>query len=283
MMNKIAAPVNRIIPFSAVDGPGNRTAVFLQGCNIDCKYCHNPETRALCINCGMCVPGCPAGALRLVDGRVQYDPAKCVACDTCIQTCTHDASPRVLWMTVEEVIAQIKKQIPFIRGVTVSGGECTLYPEFLTALFSECKKLGLHTLIDSNGMVDFRVYPELLAVTDGVMLDIKAYSEKDHVAVTDFGNEQVLKNAAFLAEHSKLYEIRTVVVRELFDPVKVIESIAAYLCFFMDIGMLRYKLIAYRPFGVREQYQTYESPDVSYMEQLKNIAIQVGFQEVIII
>lgn len=283
MMNKITAPVNRIIPFSAVDGPGNRTAVFLQGCNIDCKYCHNPETRALCIHCGMCVRACPTGALQLVEGKVHFEPSKCVACDTCIQTCTHDASPRVLWMTVEKVIAQIKKQIPFIRGVTVSGGECTLYPEFLIALFSECKKLGLHTLIDSNGMVDFGVYPKLLAVTDGVMLDIKAFSENDHMMVTGFSNTQVLKNAAFLAKCGKLYEIRTVVVRELFDPAGVIESIAEYLCAYMDISMLRYKLIAYRPFGVREQYQTYESPDVSYMEQLKDIAIQVGFQEVIII
>ncbi len=283
MMKKLAAPVNRIIPFSAVDGPGNRTAVFLQGCNIDCKYCHNPETRALCINCGLCVQGCPTGALHLVEGKVHFEPAKCVACDTCIQTCTHDASPRVLWMTVEEVLAEIKKQIPFIRGVTVSGGECTLYPEFLAALFSECKKLGLHTLIDSNGMIDFGVYPELLAVTDGVMLDIKAFSERDHVVVTGYSNDRVLKNAAFLAKCGKLYEIRTVVVRELFDPVGVIESIAEYLCAYMDIGMLRYKLIAYRPFGVRKQYKIYESPDVSYMEQLKDIAIQVGFQEVIII
>ena len=283
MMKKIAAPVNRIIPFSAVDGPGNRTAIFLQGCNIDCKYCHNPETRALCINCGMCVSKCPAGALHLEGKRVRFNPAKCVACDTCIQTCTHDASPRVLWMTVEEVLSEIKKQMPFIRGITVSGGECTLYPKFLTVLFSECKKLGLHTLIDSNGMVDISVYPELLAVTDGVMLDIKAFSKEDHVAVTGFSNEQVLKNAAFLAKCGKLYEIRTVVVRELFDPAGVIESIAEYLYSYMDIGMLRYKLIAYRPFGVREQYQTYESPDDSYMEQLKNIAMQVGFQEVIII
>ena len=53
--------VNRIIPFSSVDGPGNRTAVFLQGCNIDCKYCHNPETRHMCEECGVCVEQCPVG------------------------------------------------------------------------------------------------------------------------------------------------------------------------------------------------------------------------------
>ncbi len=282
-MSRLVAPVNRIIPFSAVDGPGNRTAVFLQGCNIDCKYCHNPETRKLCVGCGACVKRCPAGALSMSEGRVIFDPSKCVSCDICIHNCSHDASPRIQWMDIDQVMEAIEKQMPFIRGVTVSGGECTLYPEFLTALFAECKKLGLHTLIDSNGMVDFSPYEKLMDVTDGVMLDIKAFTEEDHVKVTGFSNKQVLLNAAFLANIGKLYEIRTVAVKELFDSEKVIESIAEYLKAFMDIRRLRYKLIAYRPFGVREQYKLYESPDDSYMNHLKDIATQAGFQEIIII
>jgi pyruvate-formate lyase-activating enzyme len=67
---KLTAPVNKIIPFSSVDGPGNRTAVFLQGCNFDCKYCHNPETRNLCVNCMACVSKCPTGALSEKAGKV---------------------------------------------------------------------------------------------------------------------------------------------------------------------------------------------------------------------
>ena len=70
-------PVNKIIPFSSVDGPGNRTAVFVQGCNFNCHYCHNPETRAVCISCGDCVATCPAGALtRSAEGLVLFDPTK---------------------------------------------------------------------------------------------------------------------------------------------------------------------------------------------------------------
>ena len=100
------AIVNRIIPFSSVDGPGNRTAIFLQGCNINCKYCHNPETRRLCINCGACVGQCPAGALSLgEDNRVIWDQGACVQCDTCIHVCPNDSSPKVREMTPEEVYA----------------------------------------------------------------------------------------------------------------------------------------------------------------------------------
>ena len=98
------AVINRIIPFSSVDGPGNRTAIFLQGCNINCKYCHNPETRKMCVQCGTCVKNCPAGALSFdADGKVAFDPAKCVQCDTCIHVCPNDSSPRTCEMTPEEV------------------------------------------------------------------------------------------------------------------------------------------------------------------------------------
>ena len=100
------ALVNKIIPFSSVDGPGNRTAVFLQGCNFNCVYCHNPETIQLCRNCGVCVEKCPTGALTWKDGVVHYDPAVCAFCDACFKSCPHSASPRVRRMTAAQVMAE---------------------------------------------------------------------------------------------------------------------------------------------------------------------------------
>ncbi len=67
-----AAFVNKIIPFSNVDGEGNRTAIFLQGCNYNCLYCHNPETINHCNSCGLCVPHCEYGALSKIDDKVVY-------------------------------------------------------------------------------------------------------------------------------------------------------------------------------------------------------------------
>ena len=107
----ITAPVNKIIPFSSVDGPGNRTAVFFQGCNWDCCYCHNPETRNMCTGCMACVQVCPVGALQNENGKVHFFPERCVGCDTCIKTCRFGSSPRICNLTPEETFEQIKKQL----------------------------------------------------------------------------------------------------------------------------------------------------------------------------
>ena len=250
----MVATVNKIIPFSTVDGPGNRTAIFLQGCNMNCLYCHNPETRGKCVHCGVCVKSCPTRALTMDGGRVQYDLVKCVHCDTCIRVCPFDSSPKTADMTPEQVWQAVEKQIPFIRGITVSGGECTLYPEFLTELFTIAQSRGLTTLIDSNGTLDFEQHPALLAVTDGVMLDIKAFDGGEHRRVTGMDNALVLQNARYLASLGKLYEVRTVVSPGLFDAGRTVEQTADLLAPYLSVSPIRYKLIAYRPMGVRQQY-----------------------------
>ena len=287
-------PVNKIIPFSSVDGPGNRTAVFVQGCNFNCHYCHNPETRAVCISCGDCVATCPAGALtRSAEGLVLFDPVKCVGCDTCIHTCTHDASPRIRYMNAEEVYAEVKRNVPFIRGVTVSGGECTFYPAFLHDLALLAKQDGLGFLLDSNGTYDFETDPaDLLSVIDGVMLDIKAYDAADHRAVTDVDNTLVLRNMRFLADRGQLYEVRSVFVPELFDTEKTIVDTARALQPYLsrqkhwpenEGTSIRYKIIKYRPFGVREAYRSFTPPTDAWLEHLADLARSEGMTDIVII
>lgn len=273
--------VNRIIPFSSVDGPGNRTAIFLQGCNIDCKYCHNPETRGMCTNCGLCVSKCPVGALTTKEGRVVFEPSKCVQCDTCIHICPHDSSPRTCLMSPDEVYEKVKKQIPYIRGISVSGGECMLRPDFLTELFCLAKKDKLGTLIDSNGTIAFENYQRLLGVTDGVMLDIKAFDESEHIKVTGASNEMVLKNAIYLAKIGKLYEVRAVIVPDLYDTERSIRQIGDFLLPYLSYGDIRIKIIAYRPMGVREQYSHYQVPDKEYLDFLADILREKGFNNII--
>ena len=91
---------------------------------------------------------CPAGALSFDrEGHVAWDGARCVQCDTCIRVCPHDASPKVRWMTVEEVLAPVLRAAPYTVGITASGGECTLYNAFLIELFKAARRRGKTCLV----------------------------------------------------------------------------------------------------------------------------------------
>lgn len=277
------APVNKIIPFSNVDGPGNRTSIFFQGCPFNCLFCHNPETIHLCVSCGACVASCPAGALRMdEDGRVQWDEKRCVQCDTCLRVCPHSASPRVRWMTVEDVMLQVRRSAPYIEGITTSGGECTLQNEFLIELFTEARKLGKTCLIDSNGSFDFERDPRVLAVSEGVMLDVKAVEKEWSDKLISHPRETVLKNLDYLLSEDKLYEVRTIIFpgldRENEDTVRYVAEHIGDKCF--------YKIIRYRPYGVREKYQKllgeFET-EAEYAERFAQLARDLGAKKAYVV
>ena len=273
--------VNKLIPMSVVDGPGNRFAIFLQGCNFNCKYCHNPETIHRCIHCGDCVATCPADALNLVDGKVVWDPVKCVDCDKCIATCTHGASPKVRGMSAAELMAEIEKAVPFIEGISVSGGEATLQAKELIPLFEMAKEKGLTALIDSNGGVDFSKgdLNRLLEVSDGVMLDVKAWEKEDHLRITGRDNESVKKNLAYLAEAGKIEELRFVLLDALDNEHSLREAakvMGERIC------STRVKLISYRHFGVRKEYvDELRAPSREEKDRLIAMAKELGFKEVV--
>lgn len=241
------APINKIIPFSNVDGPGNRLSIFFQTCSFSCLFCHNPETIRACIHCGDCVPTCPSGSLTIQSGKVIWNPDTCIDCDTCIKVCPHLSSPKIRNMSVDEVLVEIDKVAPFIRGITVSGGECMNQVHFLLPLFTEVKKRGLTCLIDSNGSHDFSKYEELLAVSDGVMLDMKAFDEEFHKKVMGQSNAMVKKNLFYLLKKKKLVEVRTILYPNMdVQNERTVSAVASIIQNECD-----YKLIKYRPYGVR--------------------------------
>lgn len=274
------APVNKIIPFSLVDGPGARCSIFLQGCNIACTYCHNPETQQLCTGCGACVRQCPVGALSLADGSVVWDAAVCVGCDTCIQVCEHRASPRITWSTPQEIFETVRGYAPFIRGITVSGGECMLYPDFLHELFSLCKDAGLGTLIDSNGTIEFAGYADLLAVTDGVMLDVKSWDPDVFRRLTGGDAAPVKRNLAFLAEHGKIEELRVVVIDGWTDPEETLAGIAGLLG--ERTATQRLRITKFRRFGVRGILADAPSPTDERIAALVGLAERLGFTDIVL-
>lgn len=235
----IKARINKIIDSSVVDGPGNRTVIFFQGCNFDCRYCHNPETINHCVDCDV--------------------------------------------LNVEEVVNHIKRNMPFITGITASGGECILQKDFLIELFKETKKLGLTNFIDTNGSIKLSNYPELLENTDAFMLDIKSIDNDEHLKMTSKSNEIVLENALYLASIGKLFEIRTVVIDEYLNNRKTVYEITNMLKKYQQIKEIRYKIIKYRPHGVREEFKNMKAPTEKGMNYLKSIANNNGFKNVLLV
>lgn len=267
-------PINKIIDFSTVDGNGLRTAIFVQKCNIHCLYCHNPETQNICTNCGLCVKTCPKNALEKRNGKVFWNEDLCINCDTCIKTCNNNSSPKVKYMTTKEVFLEVLKNMPFIRGITVSGGEASLYPSFLEELFILAKEKNLSTLIDSNGMVLFENYKSLMDVTDGVMLDVKSWDNEVYKKLTGFDNINVKRNLIWLYNNHKLEEVRIVYQEDYVDAKNIIDGIKDTI---LDVSNIKLKLISFRQNGVKGILKDALSPSSELMNELYNYALNKGF------
>lgn len=275
-------PVNKIIPISVVDGVGSRTAIFLQKCNISCLYCHNPETQNICNSCGACVEKCKAKALSIdKQNNVLWNKEKCINCDNCIYICENNSSPKIMHMNELEVFEEIKKNIPLIRGITVSGGECTLYPEFLINLFKLCKQQNLTCYIDTNGLIDFSKHYHLLEQCDKVMLDVKSWDKDVFYNLTGSYNDTVKKNLVYLAQKHKLEEVRIVCIDDYVDAKETIIGISEMIGNYLDEFTL--KLITFRNYGVKGDFANLTSPSYEQMEQLRELAELYGFSNICIV
>lgn len=268
-MNNKCASVSKVIPFSCVDGPGSRLALFLQGCNLRCRNCHNPWTMGRCNNCGECVPQCPHQALSLSGGKVVWQADVCEQCDTCLQMCPHQATPMAQTMSVDEVLHQIRKASLFIEGITVSGGEATTQLPFVVDLFTAIKAdpqlQSLTCLIDSNGLLSETGWEKLLPVCDGAMLDLKAWDSARHMALTGRDNAQIKRSITLLAQWGKLTELRLLVIPGQVDYLQHIDSLAVFIS---QLGTVPVRLNAFHAHGVFGEASEWASATPNDVQQL---------------
>ncbi|MEG2786712.1 MAG: YjjW family glycine radical enzyme activase [Romboutsia sp.] len=249
------APVNKIINMSFIDGPGCRISIFLQGCNMKCIYCHNPETQNICKSCKKCLNTCKVGAIKFED-TIIYDKDKCMNCDECINVCNNYSSPKITYYTPKQLFDYVSKYKSLIDGVTFSGGECTLYSNFIIEFTKIVhKETNLNVFIDTNGNINKKDADNLLKSVDGFMFDLKAFENNIHKKVTAIEIDVVLENIKKCSESNKLYEIRTVLIEDINDNEKIFHSELEYI---LNLNQYtKFKLIPFRNYGVKGELSNF--------------------------
>ena len=200
--------------YSFEDGPGIRSVVFFKGCPLRCIFCHNPEaqkpgpeiafSKAQCVECGACEQACPLGAVDLeLPGRIHRD--RCDRCGKSAEVCPTDALKLIgAHYSVESLTEVLLRDFEYYRhsggGVTLSGGECTIFPEYLEALLQSLKAKGIHIVMETSGYFNYRsfrqkIYPYL----DLIYYDIKLADNEAHRRYCGRPNEIILRNFCRLA------------------------------------------------------------------------------------
>jgi pyruvate formate lyase activating enzyme len=205
------------------NGPGLRTLILFKGCPLHCCWCSTPESQktepeigvypAKCIQCGECVPVCPAHAVSLDDGKLKIDRSLCNVCGKCVAVCNAQAI-EILGhrMTVAQIVAEVKKDEIIFRyshgGVTISGGEPLFNPGFALNLLQALKKEGINTGVDTCGQVSWAALEPVLPYVDFFLWDIKHMDPKQHQKLTGVANELILRNARAISERGVPLYIR---------------------------------------------------------------------------
>lgn len=198
--------------YSLHNGPGIRTTVFLKGCLLSCKWCHNPESLARepelrvlsgrCVDCGACQRACP---LHLADRGHPPDPGLCLRCGACAGVCPTNARELVgRTLTVDEVLALVEADRPFYEesggGVTFSGGEPLLQWRFLVSCLAALRARGLHTTVDTSGYSSLSVITRVAAYASLFLYDLKVLDPDRHLRFTGVPLEPILRNIRALDE-----------------------------------------------------------------------------------
>lgn len=266
----LAAPTARILHLqrlSTEDGPGIRTTVFFKGCPLACAWCHNPESISAapqvqwleqrCIGCGTCLAACPRGCLsRDASGSIVIDRTCCAGCGACATACPANALEllgRVV--TVEELLTEVLKDRAYYEtsggGVTLSGGEPTLQARFVLAFLQRLRAAGVHTALDTCGLMSPQTLEALLPIVDLVLYDLKELDGERHRAFTGQSNDRILENARLVrrfiverAPHVRLW-IRTPLIPGATATRENLLGLGAFIAAHLDGVVERWELCAF--------------------------------------
>jgi pyruvate formate lyase activating enzyme len=230
--------------FSIHDGPGIRTTVFLKGCPLACRWCHNPESQVpeiermfrpdRCVRCGACLTACTVGAISQNGQSFRIDDDKCTLCGACAEACYAEAREMVgRRIEVSVLMHEIEQDIVFYDqsggGVTISGGEPLMQPHFLRDLLKACRKAEIHTALDTCGFAAWETLDAIRQYVDLFLYDLKPMDDRQHREFTGVSNQPILRNLLSLSQLGHDIILRIPVIPGITDGDKNIQRLAAFV------------------------------------------------------
>jgi pyruvate formate lyase activating enzyme len=245
------------------DGPGIRTVVFFKGCPLSCVWCHNPESKKAgpeiafdgteCVACDTCINLCPKGALSRKNPFF-IDRNRCDLCFACVDNCPSGALAQVgRKMSIDDIMSKIKSDIPFFKtsggGVTLSGGEPTLFMDFLSELLQKLKDEGIHVLLETCGLFSLDAFlRKILPYLDIIYFDIKLVDLKQHQLHCGVSNELIMENFMQLSKMSDQGEFKILPRTPLIPGITATrENLSGIAAFLNKQGIQTAHLMAYNP------------------------------------
>lgn len=247
------------------DGPGIRTIIFFKGCPLNCLWCHNPEgktmeqefmwTKERCLECRTCQNVCTKGAISFSEDSLLLDKGRCDICGVCVEGCHSHALEMVgKSMTVSQVMDEIAKDTLFYDesggGVTFSGGEPLMQPDFLHSLLETCKEQGINTAVETCGYADSAILLRIGEHVDLFMYDLKVISDKKHVKFTGVSNRRILENLKMLSQTGQEIVVRFPLVPGVNDNEEDLLELGSFVSSLKNIRELN--ILPYHKAGVEK-------------------------------
>lgn len=296
------AYITNIQKFCTHDGPGIRTNVFFKGCALNCQWCANPEAiqgypqlmfyANKCIGCGRCIPVCVHEAISMKDGKIVQDPAKCRNCGKCTEVCQSEAREIIGKLySPEEIFDIVNQDKVFYEasggGVTFSGGEPLLHPEFVAEVARKCKAEGYNTAVETCGKFFLGPALEIIDLIDYALFDIKIINDEKHIHYCGKSNWKVHENFEAFLDRTKVIP-RVPIIPTINDTSEDIEQ----LChFFEKYGdkITKVHILPYHNLGMGKYdalCQPYKLTDIKppspeHMQDIKKRLERSGFEVVI--
>jgi len=252
--------------FAIHDGPGIRTLVFLKGCPLRCLWCSNPEGQNLepeilfdaekCSECGFCVKACSRGLIERTHGaaKLLIERERCNGCGDCAKVCKEFGTGTLQLVgrcvSIQEIMNEIAKDKIFYEnsggGVTLSGGEPLMQPEFTMSLLAECRNAGLHTAIETTGFAPFDSFKRILKFVDLVLFDMKHMDSRLHKKFTGVPNRVIIRTAERISDLKVPLIARIPVIPGYTDSDSNLERTARFIGT-LNVGEVH--LLPYHSFG----------------------------------